>query len=185
MAAEEQNFRVWIGLGSNLESPHGDRAATLRSAVRSLARLGTVAAVSSLWETQPVGVAEQPMFLNAAAAIVTPLPPPELLQNLLQIEHEHGRQRNPAARNAARTLDLDLLMAETAAGAVVVARRGITVPHPQLHLRRFVLAPLAQIAPQVEHPVLHKKIAEILAELDCTGDNAPANVQCVGPFQWR
>lgn len=165
--------KAWIALGSNV----GECEATLRSAVCALRRIGEVTAVSSVWETQPVGLAEQPLFLNAAVAIETSLDGPELLQQLLQIELAHGRDRNSALHNGPRTLDLDLLLMESVDGPVVVLGPGLEVPHPQMHRRRFVLAPLAEIAPEIVHPLLHKTIAAILGELDSSGDNAVENVR--------
>src|SRR5580698_2255467 len=110
MENDSRQFRAWIALGSNL----GDCEATLRSAVRALQQLGKVIAVSSVWETEPVGLAEQPKFLNAAVALETSLDAAELLQQLLQIELAHGRDRSSAMRNGPRTLDLDLLLMESA-----------------------------------------------------------------------
>jgi len=149
--------RAAIGLGSNL----GDRRATLKSA---LARLNsgplTLLAASPLIETAAVGGPPQPDFLNAAALVQTALEPFELLELLLSIEAEHGRVRGVA--NGPRTLDLDLLLFDQ----LVLDRPGLTLPHPRMHLRRFVLEPLAAIAPEWVHPVLGRSAAELLAALD-------------------
>jgi 2-amino-4-hydroxy-6-hydroxymethyldihydropteridine diphosphokinase len=142
-----------IGLGANL----GDRAVTLREAVLRLGALGRVTAVSSLYETEPVGYRDQPAFLNAAVALETTLSPAAIVAGLLAIEREMGRVRT--FRNAPRTLDLDLLLLDD----VVLAAPGVTVPHPRLHERAFVLAPLAEIAPQAIHPVLRRSILELRA----------------------
>jgi 2-amino-4-hydroxy-6-hydroxymethyldihydropteridine diphosphokinase len=131
--------RVYIGLGANL----GDREATLRSAVAALGEASDVdvVAVSTLRETEPVGpVRDQPRFLNGAAAVETSLSARELLDLLLRIETEHGRTRE-GPQGGPRTLDLDLLVY----GDESVSEPGLTVPHPRLHERDFVLEPLAEL----------------------------------------
>jgi 2-amino-4-hydroxy-6-hydroxymethyldihydropteridine diphosphokinase len=119
-----------------------------------------VVRLSSIYETEPVGVEdEQTAYLNMAAELVAPLPTPEeLLSLLLRVEREAGRRRGERPR-AARTLDLDLLLY----GDERRATRALTLPHPRLHLRRFVLAPLAELAPHARHPSLRMTIAELLA----------------------
>jgi 2-amino-4-hydroxy-6-hydroxymethyldihydropteridine diphosphokinase len=147
---------VAIAIGSNL----GDREAHMAFALRRLgALLGNVRA-SATYETVPEGVeGEQPAFLNAAAIGETQLSAREVLDALLAIEAERGRQR-PFAR-APRTLDLDLVLF----GDEIVDEPGLTVPHPRFRERRFVLEPLAAIAPGLRDPASHKSIAELFDEL--------------------
>lgn len=147
---------AYIALGANL----GDRLRSLQLAVCCLSELGEVEAVSPVFETEPVGNAEQPAFLNAVVRLETALAPVPLVERLLAIERDAGRQRTFA--NAARPLDLDLLFHDD---GVSTDPRAI-VPHPRLHQRRFVLAPLAAIAPELMHPVLRRTAAQLLAELD-------------------
>jgi 2-amino-4-hydroxy-6-hydroxymethyldihydropteridine diphosphokinase len=137
--------RAYVGLGANL----GDRERTLREAVDSLgAEDGIeVVAVSTLRETKPVGVGEQPRFLNGALALDTPLGARELLDLLLAVEQRFGRVRTPG-EHGPRTIDLDLLLY----GDEQIGEPGLTVPHPRLHERRFVLEPLAELAPDLVVP---------------------------------
>jgi 2-amino-4-hydroxy-6-hydroxymethyldihydropteridine diphosphokinase len=137
--------RAYVGLGANL----GDRERTLREAVAALdAEDGIeVTAVSTLRETEPVGVGEQPLFLNGAAALDTTLEAGELLGRLLAMEQRFGRTRVPGERGP-RTLDLDLLLYDDER----IEEPGLTVPHPRLHERRFVLEPLAELDPGLVVP---------------------------------
>ena len=146
---------TYIGLGSNL----GDRVATLRTAVQRLEILGGVNAVSSLYETGPVEYLEQPPFLNAVIALDTALAPVDLLHGLLGIERDLGRVRS--FPNAPRTLDLDLLMVDN----VILDIPEMTLPHPRLHERAFVLVPLAEVAPDLVHPGSGKTLPELLNSL--------------------
>jgi 2-amino-4-hydroxy-6-hydroxymethyldihydropteridine diphosphokinase len=132
--------RAYVGLGANL----GDRERTLREALSALGaeERVEVVAVSALRETEPVGVGEQPLYLNGAAALDTTLGARELLDRLLAVEQRFGRVRVPD-EHGPRTLDLDLLLY----GDEVIDEPGLTVPHPRLHERRFVLEPLAELAP--------------------------------------
>ena len=158
-----------IGLGSNL----GDRRGHLRGALLEMRALGRLRAVSPLFETEPVGLREQPRFLNAVAVLDTELGARELLGRLLEIEARHGRVRRE--KDGPRTLDLDLL----SYGGQAIREEGLEVPHPRLHERRFVLAPMAAVAPGWRHPLLGKTAAEMLAEL---GD--PAEVLEVESAGW-
>jgi 2-amino-4-hydroxy-6-hydroxymethyldihydropteridine diphosphokinase len=151
--------RALIGLGSNL----GDRRAALQSALAQLsATTGVVVVkVSSFHETAPVGGPEgQGLFLNAAAALHTTLEPVPLLQLLLDIEARHGRVRT--VRWGPRTLDLDLLLFDDR----IVNTPELAVPHPRLAVRRFVLEPLAEIAPDAVNPVTQRTVIEMLADLE-------------------
>jgi 2-amino-4-hydroxy-6-hydroxymethyldihydropteridine diphosphokinase len=137
--------RAYVGLGANL----GDREATIRAAVEALgAEDGIeVVAVSTLRDTEPVGVGEQPLYLNGAAALDTTLSARELLDRLLDTEQRFGRVRTPG-EHGPRTLDLDLLLY----GVEPIEEPGLTVPHPRLHERRFVLEPLAELDPGLVVP---------------------------------
>ena len=137
--------RAFVGLGSNL----GDRSATLTRAIELLGRRTgiEVIAVSSFYETEPVGYLEQPAFLNAAVAIETELQPEALLVELLSVERELGRTRD-GPRYGPRTVDLDLLVLE----GVTVDGPGLTIPHPRLHERAFALAPLVELDPSLVVP---------------------------------
>jgi 2-amino-4-hydroxy-6-hydroxymethyldihydropteridine diphosphokinase len=149
---------AFVGIGANL----GDRERTLRLALRLLGdRDGvTVAAVSSLRETAPVGYRDQPFFLNGAARLETELSPRELLRALLDVERELGRDRS-GPRFGPRTVDLDLLLYD----GVELDEPGLVVPHPRLHERRFVLEPLAELAPGLVVPG-RGPVERLLAELD-------------------
>ena len=132
--------RAYVALGANL----GDRERTLRAAVDALAAEDgiEVVAVSTLRETEPVGVGEQPRFLNGAAELETTLTSRELLARLLAVEQRFGRVRFPG-EHGPRTLDLDLLLY----GDETIDEPGLALPHPRMHERRFVLEPLAELAP--------------------------------------
>lgn len=151
-----QEFAVdaYIALGSNL----GDREAHLTAAIEALrARPGVrITAVSRVYETAPVGPPPQGPYLNAVVRLRTRLAPRELLAALLEIEAAEGRQRE-SGRWGARTLDLDLLFY----GSLEVDEPGLCVPHPRLHERAFVLAPLRDVAPDLVHPRLGKTVAEL------------------------
>ncbi|HLF68362.1 MAG TPA: 2-amino-4-hydroxy-6-hydroxymethyldihydropteridine diphosphokinase [Gaiellaceae bacterium] len=155
--SDTDRTRAYVGLGANL----GPREETLRRAVGLLAAEDGVeiVGVSTLRETDPVGVLDQPRFLNGAVAIDTALRPRELLDVLLRIERELGRVR-VGTRFGPRTVDLDLLLY----GAGVVDEPGLRVPHPRLHERRFALEPLAELDPELEIPGWGR-VSELLARL--------------------
>ncbi len=146
-----------IALGSNL----GKRAQNLHTALAHLATLGTVTAVSTFHATAPVGYTEQPDFLNAAAILDTSLPPLDLLEALLAIERHMGRVRTGIPAKGPRLIDLDLLLY----GNEILEAPTLILPHPAMHERLFVLAPLAEIAPHWTHPVLHQTIQSLLQTL--------------------
>ena len=148
---------AYIGLGANLDEP----AEQVRTAARELAgvRDTRLVAVSSLYRTAPVGYLDQPEFINAVAEVETALAPRALLDALLGIERRHGRVRD--FPNAPRTLDLDLLLY----GEEAVIEPGLTIPHPRMHERAFVMVPLAEIAPEAAIPG-HGRARDLLASLD-------------------
>lgn len=148
-----------VGLGANL----GDRASAIRNAFASLADLPDthLIATSAVIETDPVGPPGQGPYLNAAARLETALPPALLLDRMLHIERAAGRDRTREARWGPRTLDLDLLLY----GDLTLDQPGLTLPHPRMHERRFVLEPLAQVAGEVVVPGFGLRVSELLDAL--------------------
>lgn len=142
-------MNVYLSLGSNL----GDREANLRAAIEHL----PVLRVSPIYETEPVDYTDQPWFLNLVAEIETDLSPLELLATTSRIEKELGRVRD--IPKGPRTIDIDILLC----GDAVVDEPHLQIPHPRMAERRFVLAPLADLAPNLKHPLTHQTIREMLA----------------------
>jgi len=163
---------VFLGLGANL----GNRAENLRMALRYLSSLARVDAVSSLYETAPVGSHDQPSFYNAVCRIATGLSPEALLDYLKRVEFEIGRRQAP--RWAPRPIDLDVLLY----GDRVVETANLVVPHPHLAERAFVLVPLAEIAPDVRHPALGRTVSDMSALL---GEPELAGVTKLEPPGWE
>lgn len=163
---------AYVGLGSNL----GDRRRCLGEALARLSQCPgiQVAEVSPLYETDPVGVLDQPRFLNAAARIPSSLTPRELLSTLLDVERQMGRIRT--RKWGPRTIDLDLLLF----GASVIRQKGLMVPHPHLEERPFVLAPLCDLDESLIHPRLNRTVGELYRELCGESPLRPA-----GRLDWK
>ena len=159
--------RIYLSLGSNV----GGRAENLRKGIEQLGEFGAVVAVSSFYETEPVEVNDQqPWFLNCAVAMETELMPRQFLSRALALEHAMGRRRT--GTRSPRTLDIDILFF----GDSVIETTELTVPHPGLAHRRFVLEPLAEIAPELCHPLLKLSVRQMLERL-------PSNAGIV--HQWK
>jgi 2-amino-4-hydroxy-6-hydroxymethyldihydropteridine diphosphokinase len=142
---------VYLSLGSNI----GDRARNLNAAIDRLRAFGEVAAVSSFYEAEPVEFTAQAWFLNCAVALDTEQTPRQLLAGILDIEQQLGRRRGH--KKGPRIIDLDILLF----GNSIIDDPGLTIPHPAMHERRFVLEPLAEIAPDALHPALQRTIREL------------------------
>ena len=153
-------MKYYLGLGSNL----GDSKALLRRSLELIEekKIGSVRARSSLYRTEPTGGPEQPWFLNAAALVESELAPEQMLKALLEIERELGRTRQEGGRNFPRTIDLDILLIDDK----IIRGPGITVPHPRMRERGFVLLPLAEIAGDLVDPEFKQSYSQILKGLD-------------------
>jgi 2-amino-4-hydroxy-6-hydroxymethyldihydropteridine diphosphokinase len=152
---------AYIALGSNLSGPAGSPGQTLDAAIVRLAELGHVVTKSSYFATDPVGYAEQPRFLNAAVALETALDPQRLLDSLLAIERDYGRDRDHGIPNGPRTLDLDILLYAD----FILTTPTLQLPHPRMAQRAFVLLPMAEIAPGLIHPESQKSMSQLLKDL--------------------
>lgn len=174
MSEDAGRERVFVALGSNL----GDREAHLAAALaglRATPGVGLVAC-SSLYETEPWGPPGQGPYLNAVAELATTLAPGALLARLHELERAAGRIRS-GVRNEARSLDLDLLLF----GSRCSDAPGLELPHPRLHERPFVLAPLRELAPEALHPRLGRSVEALAAALEASGGWAPGAVRSVAP----
>jgi 2-amino-4-hydroxy-6-hydroxymethyldihydropteridine diphosphokinase len=175
--------RAYIGMGGNVDSFAGPPEATLTAAALRLESLGRIVCRSSLYSTEPVGFAAQPRFINAVVALETELEPRELLERLLGIELEFGRDRSAGILNGPRTLDLDILLY----GDRVIREPGLEIPHPRLGERQFVLIPLAEIASNVIDVTQQTTVEQLLYAL-LHGSPDQTNADAVLPVKseiWR
>ncbi len=149
---------VFLLLGSNL----GDRFQYLQQAIAGIEKIGTIIKQSAIYETQAWGKTTEPDYLNKVIVISTDLQPRTILENIWDIEREMGRTRTE--KWGSRTIDIDILFY----GNQIISETGLIVPHPELHRRKFTLAPLSEIAPGLKHPILKKTMLELKNELkDC------------------
>jgi len=170
-----------IGMGGNLPSPAGPPEATLTAAALRLDSLGEVTHRSSLYKTEPVGFADQPRFVNAVVALDTGLEPRALLNSLLAIELEFGRDRRAGVRNGPRTLDLDLLLF----GGVKLNEPGLEIPHPRIASRTFVLIPLAEISAQIVDASFTRIVSQWLNQSASGIESDPHEVVKIHWNDWR
>jgi 2-amino-4-hydroxy-6-hydroxymethyldihydropteridine diphosphokinase len=157
---------AYIGMGGNVASKAGPPEATLAAAAERLGSLGRVTRRSHLYSTEPVGYADQPRFVNAVVELETEFGPHALLEGLLRIEQEFGRDRASGIQNGPRTLDLDILLF----GNVHVSEPGLEIPHPRLARRAFVLIPLNEIAPAGLDASKGATVSQLLDDLYSTGE---------------
>ena len=160
------NHKAYLSLGSNI----GNARENLRAAIDALQSWGEVVATSPVYATEPVDYPivykEQPWFINCAVVLQTEKTPQELMAAILGIEFKMGRRRNqPSAVKGPRTIDIDIVLYDDA----MVESEDLKIPHPRMHQRRFVLEPLAEIAPQARHPALQCSVLELLQRLGAGG----------------
>ena len=172
---------AYIGMGANLPSWAGAPEDTLAAAAERLGALGRVTRRSSLYSTQPVGFADQPRFVNAVVELETELAPRALLDGLLAIELEFGRDRSSGIRNGPRTLDLDLLLY----GEQPISEPGMEIPHPRLAERAFVLIPLAEIAPATVDARSGHTVSQLLHHLTGMEGRTGSRSDAAIPIHWR
>lgn len=172
---------AYIGLGANLASNAGPPPDTLSAALVKLEDLGRVVARSSLYRTDPVGVAHQPQFVNAVVALETDLEPRVLLSKLFEIEGEFGRDRSVGIPNGPRTLDLDILLLDD----MQISEPGLELPHPRLAERPFVLIPLSEIAPNLKLAGHVETLAELAEALENRNRGGSDGVERMESDRWR
>ena len=172
---------AYIALGANLASWAGPPEATLAAAVKRLNDLGKITAHSSLYSTAPVGLADQPRFVNAVVALETELEPRALLNKLLKIEKEYGRDRSTGIPNGPRTLDLDILLV----GDLQINEPELELPHPRLTARAFVLVPLHEIAPELRIAGSDQTVSEFLQTLQQSRNGETDAVVQIESDGWR
>jgi 2-amino-4-hydroxy-6-hydroxymethyldihydropteridine diphosphokinase len=173
--------KVYVGMGSNLATPVGNPEATLVAAAVRLGSLGRLVARSSLYSTEPVGFVEQPRFLNAVVELETQLDPRELLEGLLQIEKEFGRDRSAGIRYGPRTLDLDILVF----GDQRISESGLEIPHPRMSERDFVLIPLAELASKGEKSDMAEAVSQVLRVFHARSTGLSNAIVPVQSDAWR
>lgn len=172
---------AYIGLGANLASSAGPPPDTLAAASLRLGELGRVLARSSLYKTDPIGFIDQPQFVNAVVALATELEPRVLLEKLLEIEKEFGRDRSRGILNGPRTLDLDILLIDS----LEISEPGLELPHPRLRERAFVVIPLSEIAPKLRLPGHAETIAELAQAYEIGNEREAHGVVRVENDRWR
>jgi 2-amino-4-hydroxy-6-hydroxymethyldihydropteridine diphosphokinase len=172
---------AYLGMGGNLPSRAGAPEATLAAAAARLESLGRVTHRSSLYSTEPVGFAAQPRFVNAVVALETELEPQDLLQGLLAIEKEFGRDRATGIVNGPRTLDLDILLYDDR----TISGPGLEIPHPRLGERAFVLIPLNEIASRIVAAASETTVSQLLDRLHRNAGNETDAVVPIQSDSWR
>jgi 2-amino-4-hydroxy-6-hydroxymethyldihydropteridine diphosphokinase len=172
---------AFIGMGANLPSWAGPPEATLIAAALRLESLGLLTHRSSLYSTEPVGFSAQPRFVNAVVTLETGLEPRELLDGLLALELDFGRDRSAAIRNGPRTLDLDLLLMD----GIQLNESGLEVPHPRLSVRPFVLIPLYEIAQQIFAAGSSVSVSQLIQHLPSGSESKSHDVVPIECDGWR